>query len=94
MPEQFASLILPIGVLVVFYFLIIRPQQQRDKKIKEMRRNLKIGDDIITIGGICGRITKIKEDFITIEVKPDKMKLLVTKWAIGNVVSQGKDKVE
>jgi len=41
MPAQFASLILPVGVFVVFYFLLIRPQQKKDKKIKEMRSNLK-----------------------------------------------------
>lgn len=91
MPEQFAGLILPIGVLVVFYFLLIRPQQQRDKKIKEMRKNLKVGDEIVTIGGIYGKITKIKEDIITIEVGQDKTKLPVTKWAIGSVISQDKD---
>lgn len=91
MPEQAMGLILPIGVLVVFYFMLIRPQQQRDKKVKEMRKNLKVGDEIVTIGGIHGKITKVKEELLTIEVGADKVKLSVTKWAIGSVISQEKN---
>jgi len=90
MPAQFASLILPIGVFVVFYFLLIRPQQKKDKKIKEMRNNLKSGDEVVTIGGIQGKVIKIKDDIITIEVGADKLKLTMAKWSIGTVVSQQK----
>lgn len=91
MPAQFASLILPIGVFVVFYFILIRPQQKKDKKIREMRSNLKVGNEVITIGGIHGKVIKIKDDVITIEVGADKVKLTMTKWAVGTVVSQEKD---
>jgi len=90
MPQQFASLILPLGVFVVFYFLLIRPQQKKDKKIKEMRNNLKSGDEVITIGGIHGKVIKIKDDVLTIEVGADKAKLTMAKWSIGSVVSQEK----
>jgi len=90
MPAQFASLILPVGVFVVFYFLLIRPQQKKDKKIKEMRSNLKSGDEVVTIGGIHGKVIKIKDDIITIEVGADKLKLTMAKWSIGTVVSQEK----
>jgi len=90
MPQQFASLILPLGVFVVFYFLLIRPQQKKDKKIKEMRNNLKSGDEVITIGGIHGKVIKIKDDVITVEVGADKVKLTMAKWSIGSVVSQEK----
>ncbi|MBU5677819.1 preprotein translocase subunit YajC [Alkaliphilus sp. MSJ-5] len=90
MPAQIASLILPLGVFVVFYFLLIRPQQKKDKKIKEMRNNLKVGEQIITIGGIHGKVIKIKDDVITIEVGSDKLKLTMAKWSIGTVVSQDK----
>lgn len=89
--DQYAGLILPIGVFVVFYFILIRPQQKRDKKIKEMRSNLKVGDEIITIGGVYGKVIKMKDDSVTIEAGPDKTKLPMTKWAIGTVVSQDKD---
>ncbi|KAB3527676.1 preprotein translocase subunit YajC [Alkaliphilus serpentinus] len=85
------GLIIPLGFLAIFYFLIIRPQQKKDKKIKEMRNNLKIGDDVITIGGIHGKIAKIKEDIITIEVGADKTKLSMARWAIGNIVNKSAD---
>jgi preprotein translocase subunit YajC len=83
--QQFSGLIIPLGFLAIFYFLIIRPQKNKEKKIKEMRSNLKIGDEIITIGGIYGRVMKIKEDVLTIEVGADKTKLTITKWAVGNL---------
>lgn len=90
MPQQFAGLILPLGVFVVFYFILIRPQQKKDKKIREMRNNLKVGDEVITIGGIYGKVVKIKDDNITIEVGADKVKLNMAKWSVGSVVSQEK----
>jgi preprotein translocase subunit YajC len=89
MPAQTAALlgqILPFVVLIaVFYFFIIRPQQKRDKKIKEMLAALKVGDRITTIGGIYGRITNIKDDVITLEVGVDKIKLVIARWAIRSV---------
>ncbi|MCC5911543.1 MAG: preprotein translocase subunit YajC [Clostridiaceae bacterium] len=90
MYENLGGLIIPIGFLAIFYFLIIRPQQKREKKTKEMRNNLKVGDEVVTIGGIHGSIMKIKDDMITIEVGADKVKLSIAKWAIGNVVNESK----
>lgn len=82
--QQFGPLIL---IFAIFYFLIIRPQQKREKDRKNMLSNLKEGDDIITIGGIYGRILNIKEDVITLEVG-DKLKIKVTRSAIGNVLKK------
>ncbi|ABW19261.1 preprotein translocase subunit YajC [Alkaliphilus oremlandii] len=90
MPAAVANLVLPLGVFVVFYFILIRPQQKKDKKIKEMRNNLKVGDEVITIGGIHGKVTKIKEDIMTLEVGADKVKLTMSKWAVGTVTQQEK----
>jgi len=73
---------------------VIRPQQKKDKKIKEMRTNLKVGDEIITIGGIFGKIIKIKEDMITLELGADKNKINVAKWAIGNTHTKSVDTEE
>ena len=67
-----------------FLFLIIRPQQKRDKDRRNMLSNLSEGDDVVTIGGIYGRILNIKEDVITLDVG-DKIKIKVTRSAIGNV---------
>lgn len=86
--EQYASWLLPLGFLGVFYFFLIRPQQKKEKKIKEMRSALKVGETIITIGGICGKIASLKEDFVTIEVGSEKTKIVVTRWAIGSTVEK------
>lgn len=85
-PAQLQGLILPIGFLVVFYFIAIRPQRKRDKEIKEMRSNLKVGDDVLTIGGIRGKITQVKDDYITLEIGTAKNKVEFAKWAIGSIV--------
>ncbi|QQY78762.1 protein translocase subunit yajC [Keratinibaculum paraultunense] len=88
------GLILPIAILVFFYLLVIRPQKKREKQIREMRDNLKVGDQIVTIGGILGKIIKIKDDMVTIEVGSNKTKLDLTKWAVGSVLNKSESKDE
>ncbi len=85
MNGQQLSLLFPILLIFVFYFLLIRPQKKREKEVKEMRNNLRIGDRIITIGGISGKILKIKDDKITIEIGSDKTKLDMMRWAISSL---------
>ena len=87
MPNM-SGLIIPLGFLAIFYFLIIKPQKTKERKIKEMRDSLKIGDEIITIGGIFGKIAKIKEEILTIEVGADKTRITIAKWAVGNLASE------
>ena len=86
---QFSPLIMTAIFIGIFYFLLIRPQQKKNKQINEMRSSLQVGDDVVTIGGIHGKIVKIKEDVLTIEVGADKVKLQISKWAVGNVVKSG-----
>lgn len=64
MVMSFAPLII---IVVLFYFMLIRPQRKRDKENKEMINALKVGDKIVTIGGICGKIVKIKDSHVFIE---------------------------
>jgi len=64
---------------------MIRPQQKKNKAIQKMRENLKIGDKVVTIGGINGTIVKINDEMLTIEIGADKLKLQLSKWAIGTV---------
>ena len=67
-----ASFLLPIVLIFgVFYFLLIRPQQQRDKQLKTMLANLKKNDKVVTSGGLHGRVTDLGEDVITLEVAPN-----------------------
>ncbi len=62
------SSFLPLILLIVlFYFMLIRPQRKRDKEMKAMLEALKVGDKVTTIGGICGKISKIKDNFVFIE---------------------------
>lgn len=78
--EQFLPLII---IFAIFYFMLIRPQQQKQKKHKEMLDSLKVGDKVITIGGIYGIIREIKGDVFTVEVSKD-IKINTTKNAIGS----------
>lgn len=74
---------LPIVLLiVVFYFLLIRPQKKRDKAEKEMRNSISVGDEISTIGGIIGRVVSIKDDVFVIESTGDRTKIKMYRWAI------------
>ncbi|MGI5949866.1 preprotein translocase subunit YajC [Peptoniphilus sp.] len=76
---QFLPLIL---MFVIFYFFLIRPQKKKENEIKDMRENLKVGDKIMTIGGIIGKIVLIKEDYVVIESSSDNSKLDIMKWGI------------
>jgi preprotein translocase subunit YajC len=68
-------------------WLVMRPSSKRRKEEEKMRKNAQIGDDITTIGGICGRIVGIKEDndSLIIETGTDRIKLRIKRWAIGSV---------
>jgi len=85
---NYSGIILMVIFIAFFYFFVIRPQKKKEKEIKEMRDNLKVGDEVITIGGIYGRIVKIKDEVVTIEVGADRNKIDVTKWAIGSVTNK------
>lgn len=60
--------ILPfILMIVVCYFILIRPQKKQEKKLKAMLAALQVGDKVVTIGGICGKIAKLKDEYVYIE---------------------------
>ncbi len=80
------SMLFLIPMVAVFYFLLIRPQNKKRKQEDAMRKNLEIGDDITTIGGIVGKIVAVKDDsdsFI-IETGADRSKMKIKKWAIAS----------
>ncbi len=86
-----ASMWIMFAVYAVFiaalYLIFFRPQSKRKKKEEQMRKNAQIGDEITTIGGVCGRIVAIKEDTDTliVETGSDRSKLRIKRWAIGSV---------
>jgi preprotein translocase subunit YajC len=79
---------LPLLLLIpIMYFLMIRPQQKRQKQWQTMLSSIKTGDRVTTAGGIRGIILSIKDDSIVIRVAPDNLKLEVAKSAIASVTT-------
>ncbi len=74
-------------LLALMYFFMIRPSSKKRKAEEEMKKNITIGDDITTIGGIVGKIVAVKddEDAFIIETGTDRVKLKVRKWSISSV---------
>lgn len=70
--EEFTGLLLPIAFLAVLYLLLIRPQQKRRKQQEHMVRTTKVGDDIVTIGGLHGRVVALTDDNMDIAVDADE----------------------
>lgn len=89
MPQEQLGTIYPffmmIVVFVFFYFFAIRPQKKREKQMTEMRNALKVGDRVVTIGGIRGKVTKVGTDYLTLEVSNQKTTVEFMKWAVGSV---------
>ncbi len=76
---QFGPIVL---IFVVFYFFMIRPQKKKEKEIQRMRSNLQVGDEVVTSGGIIGRVVSIREDTVVIETGSDRSKVRIARWAI------------
>jgi preprotein translocase subunit YajC len=81
-------MLLPLLLIPVLYFVMIRPQQKRQKQWQEMLGTVKAGDRITTSGGIRGIVLSIKDDSIVMRVAPDNIKLEVVKSAIASVTTQ------
>ncbi len=76
---QFAPFLI---LIVAFYFILIRPESKKKKKVAQMRSELAVGDEITTIGGMVGKICTIKDDLITFETGEDRVRIQVARWAI------------
>ena len=87
---QSGGLLLTLGYLVFFilimYLMIFLPQKRRDKKSKAMLDAMQVGNTVVTIGGVTGKIINIKDDEITVETGVEKAKLNFKKWAIKEVI--------
>lgn len=86
--DMYSMIIMPIAMIAIFYFILIRPQRKKDKLVKEMLSQLIVGDKIITIGGIHGKITQIKDDELVLETgsASEKSFVKVSRWAVREVV--------
>ncbi|CAI3787110.1 Sec translocon accessory complex subunit YajC [Pseudomonas sp. MM227] len=77
-----------VGFLVIFYMMIWRPQAKRAKEQKNLLGNLQKGDEVVTSGGIAGKINKVTDDFVVIEVS-DTVELKIQKGAIAATLPKG-----
>ena len=93
---SYSMIIMLVLILVVFYFVLIRPQKKKEKALQEMISNLKVGDEVASIGGIHGKITKIKDNLFILESGAGTTKSYVTieKSAIARVIKEGSSKPE
>lgn len=82
------NIVLIVVLIAVMYFVMIRPQKQQEKKNNEMRNALKIGDEIVTIGGIVGKITKITEKTVTVQTGNPNTKIEFIKASVASVVKK------
>lgn len=73
------------GFFGLLWFFLVRPQKKKQEQVQKMRDELKAGDEIVTIGGIVGKVVKVKEDYVHLEVIKGANHMVVTKWAIGEI---------
>lgn len=81
-PFNPAMIIMLLGMLVVFYFFMIRPENKRKKEAEELRNNISVGDRITTIGGIVGTVVNVKDEKLVIETGLDQVRIEICKWAV------------
>ena len=85
-PIQF--IVMMVALFAIMYFMIIGPQRKREKRTKEMLAGLTVGDKLVTIGGIYGKIIKIKDDTLVLETgsEGNKSCIKVARWAVKEVI--------
>ncbi len=76
-----------IFIFAIFYFLLIMPQQRKQKKWQQMLQDLKTGDKVITTGGLRGSIVALKDDYLHLRVPPDNLRIEVSRGAIASVTT-------
>ncbi len=87
-PSPFAMLLPILGMFVIFYFLLIRPQQKRQKEMMKMVNALKKGDRVVTASGLYGTVAGLRDDVVVVEIA-DGVKVEMMKNAVTGVVAQG-----
>ena len=86
--DPWLSMLPLVIIFVVFYFLLIRPQQKRQKEHRELIAKLATGDEVVTAGGVIGRITEVNDSFVHVEVA-DGVTIKVQRQTIGAVMPKG-----
>jgi|SRR6516162_276579 len=83
-----APLLMMVGIFAVFYFLLIMPQQRRQKKWQAMLETIKSGDRVTTSGGLKGTVLSLKDDAIVLRVPPDNIKIEVVRSSIVSLTTE------
>ncbi len=86
-PQMTSSLVMFAAIILIFYFLIIRPQKKREKETKDMLDAMKKGDKVVSIGGIHGTVISVKETTVVVKVD-DNARIEFTKSAISQVLNK------
>lgn len=86
--SQFAPLLMMVVFIVIFYFLLIRPQQKKAKEHQAMVSKLSAGDEVVTSGGILGKIVEIGDTFVTLEVA-DGVRIKIQRFQVTSLMPKG-----
>lgn len=98
-PEQasmLSSVLMLVLMFAIFYFILIRPQKKKEKKLREMIAAIKVGDEVASIGGIHGKVARIKDDVFVLETGIGTTKSYVTleRGSISRLIKEGSSKAE
>ena len=86
--SQFAPVLMMVVFVAIFYFLLIRPQQKKAKEHQALISKISTGDEVVTTGGILGKVTEVGDSFVTIEVA-DGVRIKVQKFQVGSLMPKG-----
>ena len=85
---QFMPIVMMVVFVVIFYFLLIRPQQKKAKEHQALVSKLSSGDEVVTTGGILGKVIEVGDSFVTLEVA-DGVRMKVQKFQVGSLMPKG-----
>jgi preprotein translocase subunit YajC len=85
---EMMQIVFMIGIFVIFYFMLIRPQRKRQKEVQQMQEGLQVGDEVVTTAGLLGKIRKIEDDFVVLKVA-ENVELKFQKMAMHAVLPKG-----
>ena len=86
------SIVYMVALFAIFYFLFIRPQRKKEEQLEELRSSLEVGQMVTTIGGMLATVAKVEEEFVVLEVGPNRTKMPFKKWAIASVEEKKENK--
>lgn len=87
MPERGGlgtTIFMLVAMVLVFYFLLIRPENKRKKEAEQLRSSIKVGDQVTTIGGIVGKVVSVKDEKFVLETGADQVRIEFLKWALSS----------